>query len=200
MRIIGRCCGSPAESVPFPLLSAAIPPSCLARRKSDTMRSHYCGQVTETLLDQDVTLLRLGASPPRSRRRDLRRSARPRGSVQVVIDPDVPDAFANAERVRNEYVLRVIGRAPPARGHRKSPRPPARSKCYSRTGNRQPFRAVAVPVGRRRYFRGSTTALSLASTCAGRRCKSALRLRAWVIGALRRLLEERGFWTSKPRC
>jgi aspartyl-tRNA synthetase len=30
--------------------------------------------------------------------------------VQIVIDPDTPAAFANAERVRNEYVLRVTGR------------------------------------------------------------------------------------------
>ncbi|MBK8964651.1 MAG: aspartate--tRNA ligase [Candidatus Competibacteraceae bacterium] len=74
------------------------------------MRSHYCGQVTEALLDQDVTLCGWA-----HRRRDhggvifidLRDRA---GLVQVVIDPDMPDAFADAERVRNEYVLRVIGR------------------------------------------------------------------------------------------
>ncbi|MGB2680557.1 MAG: aspartate--tRNA ligase [Candidatus Competibacter sp.] len=74
------------------------------------MRSHYCGQVTETLLDQDVTLCGWA-----HRRRDhggvIFVDLRDReGLVQVVIDPDVPDAFANAERVRNEYVLRVIGR------------------------------------------------------------------------------------------
>jgi aspartyl-tRNA synthetase len=74
------------------------------------MRSHYCGQVTETLLDQDVTLCGWA-----HRRRDhggvifidLRDRA---GLVQVVIDPDTPDPFATAERVRNEYVLRVLGR------------------------------------------------------------------------------------------
>jgi aspartyl-tRNA synthetase len=74
------------------------------------MRSHYCGQVTETLLDQDVTLCGWA-----HRRRDhggvifidLRDRA---GLVQVVIDPDTPGPFATAERVRNEYVLRVLGR------------------------------------------------------------------------------------------
>jgi aspartyl-tRNA synthetase len=74
------------------------------------MRSHYCGQVTETELDQDVTLCGWA-----HRRRDhggvifidLRDCG---GLVQVVIDPDTPDAFASAERVRNEYVLRVTGR------------------------------------------------------------------------------------------
>ncbi|MDS4041445.1 MAG: aspartate--tRNA ligase [Candidatus Competibacter sp.] len=74
------------------------------------MRSHYCGQVTETLLDQDVTLCGWA-----HRRRDhggvIFVDLRDReGLVQVVIDPDTPDAFANAERVRNEYVLRVTGR------------------------------------------------------------------------------------------
>ncbi len=74
------------------------------------MRSHYCGQVTETLLDQDVTLCGWA-----HRRRDhggvIFIDLRDReGLVQVVIDPDTPDAFANAERVRNEYVLRVTGR------------------------------------------------------------------------------------------
>ncbi len=74
------------------------------------MRSHYCGQVTETLLDQDATLCGWA-----HRRRDhggvIFVDLRDReGLVQVVIDPDTPDAFANAERVRNEYVLRVTGR------------------------------------------------------------------------------------------
>lgn len=74
------------------------------------MRSHYCGQVTETLLDQDVTLCGWA-----HRRRDhggvIFIDLRDReGLVQVVIDPDTPEAFASAERVRNEYVLRIIGR------------------------------------------------------------------------------------------
>ncbi|MBK8755444.1 MAG: aspartate--tRNA ligase [Candidatus Competibacteraceae bacterium] len=74
------------------------------------MRSHYCGQITESLLDQAVTLCGWA-----HRRRDhggvIFIDLRDReGLVQVVIDPDVPDAFANAERVRNEFVLRVIGR------------------------------------------------------------------------------------------
>ena len=74
------------------------------------MRSHYCGQINETLLEQTVQLC--GWT---HRRRDhggvifidLRDRA---GLVQVVIDPDTPEAFATAGRVRNEYVLRVHGR------------------------------------------------------------------------------------------
>ncbi|MDQ5910147.1 MAG: aspartyl-tRNA synthetase [Pseudomonadota bacterium] len=74
------------------------------------MRSHYCGQVTDAFLDQDVTLCGWA-----HRRRDhggvIFVDLRDReGLVQVVIDPDTPEAFANAERVRNEYVLRITGR------------------------------------------------------------------------------------------
>ena len=74
------------------------------------MRSHYCGQVTESLIDQDVTLCGWA-----HRRRDhggvIFIDLRDReGLVQAVIDPDVPEAFSHAERVRNEYVLRITGR------------------------------------------------------------------------------------------
>ncbi len=77
------------------------------------MRSHYCGQVTETQLDQEVTLCGWV-----NRRRDhggvIFIDLRDReGLVQVVFDPDRADVFATAERVRNEYVLRVKGRVRP---------------------------------------------------------------------------------------
>ncbi len=73
------------------------------------MRSHYCGQVDESLLDQTITLCGWV-----NRRRDhggvifvdLRDRA---GLVQVVFNPDLQDVFAKAERVRNEYVLQVTG-------------------------------------------------------------------------------------------
>jgi aspartyl-tRNA synthetase len=74
------------------------------------MRSHYCGQVTETLLEQEVTLCGWV-----NRRRDhggvIFIDLRDReGLVQVVFDPDRAEVFATAERVRNEYVLKVTGR------------------------------------------------------------------------------------------
>lgn len=74
------------------------------------MRSHYCGQVTEQYLDQEVTLCGWV-----NRRRDhggvIFIDLRDReGLVQVVFDPDRADIFEIAERVRNEYVLRVTGR------------------------------------------------------------------------------------------
>jgi aspartyl-tRNA synthetase len=74
------------------------------------MRSLYCGEVNESLLDQEVTLAGWV-----NRRRDhggvIFVDLRDReGLVQVVFDPDRADTFATAERVRNEYVLQVKGR------------------------------------------------------------------------------------------
>ncbi|MDP1708286.1 MAG: aspartate--tRNA ligase [Gammaproteobacteria bacterium] len=73
------------------------------------MRSHYCGQVNEALLDQNLTLCGWV-----HRRRDhggvIFIDLRDReGLVQVVFDPAQVEAFRLAERVRNEYVLRIKG-------------------------------------------------------------------------------------------
>ncbi|HEY9151013.1 MAG TPA: OB-fold nucleic acid binding domain-containing protein, partial [Gammaproteobacteria bacterium] len=74
------------------------------------MRSLYCGEVNESLLDQEVTLAGWV-----NRRRDhggvIFVDLRDReGLVQVVFDPDREATFATAERVRNEFVLQVKGR------------------------------------------------------------------------------------------
>lgn len=73
------------------------------------MRSHYCGVVDETLLDQEVTLC--GWT---NRRRDhggvIFVDLRDReGLVQIVFNPDDPDMFTQAEAIRNEFVLQVTG-------------------------------------------------------------------------------------------
>ena len=74
------------------------------------MRSHYCGEVNESQLDQEVSLCGWV-----NRRRDhggvIFVDLRDReGLVQVVFDPDSPEVFEIAERLRNEYVLWVKGR------------------------------------------------------------------------------------------
>ena len=74
------------------------------------MRTTYCGLVSETLMDQTVTLMGWA-----HRRRDhggvIFIDLRDReGLVQVVCDPDRPDMFKTAEGVRNEFCLKVIGR------------------------------------------------------------------------------------------
>jgi aspartyl-tRNA synthetase len=71
------------------------------------MRSHYCGTVNETLIDQTVDVCGWV-----HRRRDhgwvifidLRDHS---GLLQIVFDPDRAEIFAMAERVRSEYVLKV---------------------------------------------------------------------------------------------
>ncbi len=74
------------------------------------MRSHYCGHVNELLVDQEVQLCGWV-----HRRRDhggvIFVDLRDReGLVQVVFDPDRHEMFAAAERIRSEYVIRVVGR------------------------------------------------------------------------------------------
>ncbi len=74
------------------------------------MRSHYCGHVTESYVDQEVQLCGWV-----HRRRDhggvIFVDLRDReGLVQVVFDPDSPEMFAEAERIRSEFVLRVVGK------------------------------------------------------------------------------------------
>ena len=80
------------------------------------MRTHYCGDVGEPLIGQVITVAGWA-----HRRRDhggvifvdLRDRA---GILQLVFDPDAAEVFAQAERVRNEFVLEVTGlvRARPA--------------------------------------------------------------------------------------
>ncbi len=74
------------------------------------MRTHYCGDLSADLLDQTVTLAGWA-----HRRRDhggvIFIDLRDReGLAQVVCDPDRAEAFANADRVRNEFVLRITGK------------------------------------------------------------------------------------------
>jgi aspartyl-tRNA synthetase len=74
------------------------------------MRTHYCGDVTEALLDQDVEICGWV-----HRRRDhggvIFIDLRDReGRLQVVFDPDREEAFATADRARPEWVLRISGR------------------------------------------------------------------------------------------
>ena len=73
------------------------------------MRSHYCGQVNESLIGKDVSVAGWV-----HRRRDhggvIFVDLRDReGLLQIVFDPDAKDVFANAERLRGEYCVRIVG-------------------------------------------------------------------------------------------
>ncbi|MEY3017929.1 MAG: hypothetical protein RL336_1064 [Pseudomonadota bacterium] len=74
------------------------------------MRSIYCGAVTSANIDQEITLCGWV-----DRRRDhggvIFLDLRDRdGIVQVVFDPDSAEDFARADKVRSEYVLKVVGK------------------------------------------------------------------------------------------
>jgi aspartyl-tRNA synthetase len=73
------------------------------------MRTHYCGGISAALVGRDVTLCGWA-----HRRRDhggvIFVDLRDReGLAQVVFNPERKEAFAIAERVRNEFVLKVTG-------------------------------------------------------------------------------------------
>ena len=74
------------------------------------MRTHYCGELNAALIERTVTLCGWA-----HRRRDhggvIFIDLRDReGLAQIVCDPDRAEAFAAAERVRGEYVLRITGK------------------------------------------------------------------------------------------
>ena len=74
------------------------------------MRTHYCGLVDDSLIDETVTLCGWV-----DRRRDhggvIFLDMRDReGVVQVVFDPDTGEHFERADSVRSEYVLCITGR------------------------------------------------------------------------------------------
>jgi len=77
------------------------------------MRSHYCGEINESQIGEEVSVCGWV-----HRRRDhggvIFVDLRDReGLLQVVFDPDRPEIFAEAERIRGEYVLAVRGKVRP---------------------------------------------------------------------------------------
>jgi len=158
------------------------------------MRSHYCGQVDENLVDSEVTVCGWV-----HRRRDhggvIFIDLRDReGIVQVVFDPDRADIFAEAERARPEFVLRVTGRV----RHRPegTVNPDMRSGKIEILGtgletlNRAetpPFQPEDENVGEDVRLRHRTVDLRR------RGLQHNLRLRHQAVSALRRYLDGNGF-------
>ena len=74
------------------------------------MRSHYCGQISTALIDQQIELCGWV-----HRRRDhggvIFIDLRDReGLAQIVFDPDRAESFAIADAVRNEFVIKISGK------------------------------------------------------------------------------------------
>ncbi len=158
------------------------------------MRTHYCGEVTEQLLDRQVEVCGWV-----HRRRDhggvIFIDLRDReGLLQVVFDPDTRDAFAQTNRARGEYVLRIRGRV--------RRRPAGTENPALATGqvevlgteveilNRArtpPFQLDEAEVGEDVRLRYRYIDLRRPEM------QERLRVRARVTGILRRFLDEHGF-------
>jgi len=85
------------------------------------MRTHYCGEVNESLVGSEISVAGWV-----HRRRDhggvIFVDLRDReGLLQVVFDPSAQGVFAEAERVRGEWVLRVRGKIRPRPGGTANP-------------------------------------------------------------------------------
>ncbi|RFA39416.1 aspartate--tRNA ligase [Alkalilimnicola ehrlichii] len=158
------------------------------------MRSHYCGLITESLLDQELTICGWV-----HRRRDhggvIFIDLRDReGLVQVVVDPDEAEAFATAERVRSEFVLQIKGKV--------RRRPAGTENAELRTGQIELLarevsiinRAKTPPFQLDEDDVGEDTRLRFRYIDLRRpQMQERLRTRARVTSLLRRFLDDRGF-------
>lgn len=159
------------------------------------MRSHYCGDVTATLVGETVELCGWV-----QRRRDhggvIFLDMRDReGIVQVVFDPDTEESFALADRVRSEYVLRIVGRV--------RPRPEGTINPEMKTGEIEVLgkeievlNAAATPPFQLDEYSDAGEDVRLRHRYLDlRRPEMAenLKLRARVVSAVRRELENAGF-------
>ncbi len=158
------------------------------------MRSHYCGSVNESHLDQEVTLCGWV-----NRRRDhggvIFIDLRDReGLVQVVFDPDLPEVFATAERVRSEYVLKVKGRVRRRPAGTENPDLPTgaievlgRELSVLNSAETPPFQLDEDEVNEETRLRYRYVDLRRPAM------QKRLQMRARVSRTLRRFLEDNGF-------
>ncbi|MGJ8669938.1 MAG: aspartate--tRNA ligase [Oceanococcus sp.] len=157
-------------------------------------RTHYCGVVTADQIDQEVTV-----SGWVHRRRDhggvifvdLRDHS---GLLQVVFDPDEPSLFADAERLRSEFCIKVRARV--------RRRPEGTVNKDLSTGEVEVYalsmeilsRSEPVPFQLDEDEAGEETRLRYRFLDLRRPVmQQRLRLRAKVISNLRRYLEDRNF-------
>ena len=158
------------------------------------MRSHYCGRLDASHLDVPVEL----AGWVHRRRDhggvifiDLRDHS---GRVQVVIDPDDPEVFRLAEQVRGEYVLRITGhvrRRPEGTENPDLPTGEIEVLCAGievlNRAKTPPFQLDEWDVGEEHRLRYRYVDLRRPEM------QTRLRLRAAIVGRIRRFLEERAF-------
>ena len=131
--------GPPTRTIP--------PPFFRVFPRYFTMRTHYCGEIDESLVGQEIEVCGWV-----HRRRDhggvIFIDLRDReGLLQVVFDPDRPEIFAEAERIRSEYVLKVKGLVRPRPEGTVNPNMRTGAGRGSRTRTRHPEQVgdAAVP-------------------------------------------------------
>jgi len=157
------------------------------------MRTHYCGQVGEASIGESVTVAGWA-----QRRRDhggvIFVDLRDReGLLQIVFNPDAADVFALAERVRNEYVLRVTGivRA----------RPPGTANAHLRSGQVELLcqqleilnRSEPLPFQLDEHVSEEVRLRYRYLDLRREEMQSRLRLRHRITSAMRRYLDDAGF-------
>ncbi len=158
------------------------------------MRSLYCGEVRDGHIGQSVTLAGWV-----HRRRDhggvIFVDLRDReGLVQVVFDPDTPDVFAEAERLRNEFVVQVKGKVRPRPAGTENPKLPTgmvevlvQELTILNRAETPPFQLEEEGVGEEMRLRHRYIDLRKPHM------QRNLRLRAEITRALRRYLDDAGF-------
>lgn len=157
------------------------------------MRSHYCGEVQESLLDQNVTLAGWV-----HRRRDLGGlifvDMRDRSElVQVVFDPDNADIFAEAEKLRQEFCVQIEGqvRARPA-GQVNETMATGKVEVLA-TGLKILNRAAPLPIDFNQQVSEEARLRYRYLDLRRPEMNKKLQFRARVTSAVRRFLDEQGF-------
>ncbi len=160
------------------------------------MRTHYCGDVVAAHVGETVDLVGWV-----HRRRDhggvVFLDVRDRaGIVQVVYDPDAPAPFAVADRVRNEYVLRIRGRV--RRRPEGSVNPDMKTGAVEVLGTAlEVLNTSATPPIQLDEYSDAGEDVRLKYRFLDLRrpeMQQRLRLRARAASHVRRFLEAEGFW------
>jgi aspartyl-tRNA synthetase len=158
------------------------------------MRSHYCGELNESHIDEEIRICGWV-----HRRRDhggvIFIDLRDReGLVQVVFDPDAPESFQIAERVRNEFVLQVHGtvrRRPDGTGNANMPTGQieilGKQLEILNAAETPPFQIDDEDIGEELRLRYRYIDLRRPVM------QQRMQLRARIARQLRRFLDERGF-------
>ena len=160
------------------------------------MRSHYCGELDASHIGETMELCGWV-----HRRRDhggvIFLDVRDRtGIVQVVYDPDTVESFALAERVRNEFVLRMTGRVRRRQEGAENPNMPT-GEVEVLGAQLEILNPAATPPFQLDEYSDAGEDVRLRYRYLDLRrpeMQERLRLRARAASVVRRHLEENGYW------